>query len=96
MSDRIDPTVKKILYRSTWTSEKLRDTREQFGISQREIAEILGTSKSVISGIELGRNIYGPTFMMYGIVLERYIAYTNGYLPAFRKAGTSDYMVMEV
>ena len=96
MSERIDTTVKKIINRSKWTPEKLRDTREQFGISQREIAEILGTSKSVVSGIELGRNIYGPTFMMYGNVLARYIAYTNGYLLAFRKAGTSDYMVMEV
>ena len=94
--NKIDETTRKILFQSSWTPERLREMRERLGLSQREVADIMGVTKTVVSGIELGRNIYGPAFTNYAMILERYYAYTKGYLPAFRKAGATNYAVLEV
>ena len=88
--------VNKILFQSGWTPEKLRDMRERLGLSQSDIANIIGVSKSTVSHVELGYNLAGPTFFAYCIVLERYYAWVNGYLPSYRKIGMNEFMEIKL
>lgn len=87
----MDNVAKKILFTNTWTLEKLRETREQLGLTQQDIADIIGSSKPVISSLERGANFLGPTFYAYCNVIEKCYAYQMGYVPCYRKVGTSEY-----
>jgi len=89
-------TIKKILFQSTWTPEKLRETREMLGLSQTNVADILGVSKATISHMELGYNANGASFTAYCIVLERLYAYSQGYLPSYRRIGGSQFIEFKV
>ena len=93
---KIGKTEKKILFGSSWTPEKLRQMREALGLSQSDIGDILGVSKSTVSHLELGYNMAGPTFFAYSVALERYYAWTMGYLPSFRKIGMNEFMEIKL
>ena len=73
-----------------WKGNSLRDLRNELKLSQREIADALGVAKSTISNVENERNANPYILTIYGMLLERYYAYENGYLPAYRKIGTDE------
>ena len=75
-----------------WTPEKLRETRKDLGIRQKDIAEILGMTCPAISAIETGKTTSPWAIQLYGIILERYYASLMGYVPAYRKLGDSKFV----
>ena len=84
--------VKQYMYFIEWTPESLRETRRRLGLTQEDIAEVMGLTKSAISCLErrISNNVWA--IQLYGIILERYIAGTQGYIPAFRKIGESTFL----
>ena len=71
---------------------KLRAFREEIGVSQRQIAKMMGSTGPTISSIENG--ITTNPLMLYGYakLLEALYARKKGYIPAFRKTGTSQFI----
>ena len=83
--------LKSLIFLNDWTPEKLVREREALGLSQADIGKILGVSQVTILNIEKGRKTDPFAIQMYGLVLERYYAYTRGYIPAYRKVGENKY-----
>lgn len=83
---------KRDLFPIKWSSDKLREMREALGFSQREFADILGVSKATISHIECDVTKTPLIVLGYSTALERAYAIKNGYIPAYRKIGTSEFI----
>ena len=75
-----------------WTPDKLRETRIQLGLSQKDIGELVGMTGAAVSFLERGQSANLCAIPLYGIILERYWAGIHGYVPAFRKIGESTFM----
>lgn len=67
-----------------WTPEKLRDARINLRLAQRDIAELMGVTVPCISALETGRTLNPWAVALYGIILERYWAGEQGYVPVYR------------
>lgn len=65
--------------------------RETLGLTQEQAGDIFGVTKVTVKNIERGITKDPTKIFAYGTVLERYYAYRQGYLPAFRKEGTNEY-----
>lgn len=92
----IESNVKDILFGHTWTPKSLQYYRVYLGLSQKDIGDILKMSSCRISQIENGRGANKAILLAYGTLLERYYAYTQGYLPSYRKIGTNVQATLEV
>lgn len=77
---------------NNWTPAELRRVRMQLGLTQEDVASIIGMSKVSISRIESGYMTNPWVLQVYGIILERYYAATKGYIPAYRKVGENVFM----
>ena len=75
-----------------WTPETLKKTRKVLELRQSDIAEALNTTQATISNLERGVNASWGSCQLYGILLERYWAYKNGYIPAYRKVGENVFL----
>ena len=73
-----------------WTPQKLRKVRKSLGLSCEEVGEVLGYSRQGIWKIEVGQTANPLIILGYGSVLENWIAYKNGFVPAYRKVGTNE------
>ena len=69
----------------------LRKERLKLGVTQEEIAQVIGVTKATISHIERGLTNSPWALLMYTIIIERYKAYSDGYVPAYRKVGTNEF-----
>ena len=74
-----------------WTPEKLKNTRVELGLSQNDIAELLDVTRGVVYNIENGKSSSPSAVILYGLIIERYWAYMNGYVPAYRKVGKNTF-----
>ena len=83
--------LKDYIHFGEWTAKTLRATRKKLKLTQKDIARFMGLTSSAISSIELGVSTNPWAFVTYGIILERYYAYTKGYVPAFRKIGENEF-----
>ena len=74
-----------------WTAESLKMMREGLGLTQKEMANIIGITKGTISHLECDL-VKNPLIQIgYGTILERCFAMQNGYIPAYRKIGTNEF-----
>ena len=83
--------LRDIVFPHPWTRERLRKFRKELGLKQREIGDILGMSAVTISNLEIGRKTNPALILMYGEALERYYAWTQGYIPSYRKVGEMEF-----
>lgn len=74
-----------------WTPERLKKMRETLGLSQKQIADLIGVSSKSICHIERGRVTSRMILQGYGSMLERIYAKQCGYVPAYRKIGTTEF-----
>lgn len=72
--------------------DKLRAFREEIGVSQRQIAKMIGSTGPTISNIETGETTNLLMIFGYAKILEALYARKKGYIPAFRKVGTSQFI----
>ena len=84
--------IRPYLHFNDWTPEELQRARQKLNLTQDEVAAAIDVSGATISNIEKGKTTNPWALMLYGIILERYYAATKGYIPAFRKPGTSNYL----
>lgn len=84
--------LRPVLYFNDWDGLSLGDERVRLGLTQAEVAKIVGVSPNAISAIERGISNNPWAIQCYGIILERYKAYANGYIPAYKKIGTNELM----
>lgn len=75
--------ITKAMHLNPWTSEQLFAAREYLGLSQKNVADAIGVSKMTISSLERGVAVNGSTAILYGIMLERYYAWTQFLDPEF-------------
>ena len=75
-----------------WTGDDLRKMRLLLGLRQEDIANMIGVSKCTVSHIETGATTHPLTIFGYAVLLERCYASVNGYLPSYRKIGTSNHI----
>ena len=79
-----------------WTPSELKAFREKLHLTQDYVADICGVSPVTISHLETYKVRNPMAIQMYGILLERICAYQQGYLPAFRKTGTNEFMESDI
>ena len=85
--------IRPCLYLSdTKDGKTLKKEREKLGLTQSEVAVAVGVTNVAISHIERGLANNPWALQMYGIILERYKAYQEGYVPAYRKVGTNEFI----
>ena len=89
----IEPGVslKDQLQLRTWTAEEIKIVRKALDLRQQDIADIVGLSKGSIASLETEHSANPWALIAYGIILERYYAYTKGYVSAFRKIGENEF-----
>ena len=75
-----------------WTPESLKCMRHELRMTQEEVGNILGITKAAVGYIERGQTTAPMELLSYGIVLERAWALKRGYVPAYRKIGTNEFM----
>ncbi len=83
--------LRDILFPHEWTPDRLKKLRTEMGLRQRDVGDILGVSQTTITNLELGRLSNPATIQMYGQALERYYAWTQGYIPSYRKVGEAEF-----
>lgn len=83
--------IRPDLHLIDWTPESLKATRVKLGLKQEEVANVVGVSKAAVSNLERNYTTNPWALQMYGIILERYYAHLNGYIPAYRKIGENNY-----
>lgn len=79
--------IRPHLYLKEWTAEKLRNERQALGLTLDDIGNVMGVTGTSIWYIEAGKTVNPWAIQMYGIILERYKAYVENYIPTYRKAG---------
>ena len=82
---------KEYLIPIEWTPQKLCKVRTELGLSREEVGEVLGYSRMGIWRIEAGQTANPLIILGYGSVLENWIAYKKGCVPAYRKVGTNEF-----
>lgn len=75
-----------------WTPESLKKMRKELGMTQEDVGDILGITKAAVGYIERGQTTSPLQVLAYGIVLERVWALHKGYIHAYRKIGTNEFM----
>lgn len=75
-----------------WTPETVKETRKNLGLTQYDVAEALCVTQPTIAHLERGDSASWHLIQLYGIFLERYWAYNNGFIPAYRKVGENIYL----
>lgn len=83
--------LKDILFPHEWTPERLRALRTEMELRQKDVGDIIGMSKTTISNIELSKVTNPAVVQMYGLALERYYAWSQGYIPSYRKIGEMEF-----
>lgn len=68
---------------------ELQKERILLGLTQKDVAKAIGVTATAISCIETGKAANPWAIQMYGIILERYKAYIEDYIPTYRKEGTT-------
>ena len=63
--------------------EELKEKREELHISRPEIANLLGISDQSVYNIERGTSGSEASVILYSMILDRYDAYLDGYVPCF-------------
>lgn len=76
----------------TWTPEMLKKKRLELELTQSEVAAVVGVTNVAISSIERGVACNPWAIQLYGIILERYEAAKNNYIPGYRKIGTNEFL----
>ena len=76
----------------TWTPEMLKKKRLELELTQSEVAAVIGVTNVAISSIERGIACNPLAIQLYGIILERYEAAINNYIPGYRKIGTNEFL----
>ena len=84
--------LRPVLKLNVWDGPSLNTERVKLGLTQAEIAKIMDVTPNSISAIERGISNNPWTIQCYGIILERYRAYVDGYIPAYKKIGTNELM----
>lgn len=78
-----------------WTPQKLRKVRVSLGLSCEDVGKVLGYSRMGVWRIEDGQTANPLIILGYGSVLEKWMAYKKGYVPAYRKVGTNEFKEIE-
>ena len=76
----------------SWTPEMLKKKRNELGLTQSEIAAVVGVTNIAVGHIERGVASNPWAIQLYGIILERYEAAKNDYIPGYRKIGTNEFL----
>ena len=84
--------VAQYMHFGNWDGKSLQETRNKLGLTQKDIADVIGVTPVAICYIETGKSSNPWAIQMYGIVLERYWAGIHGYIPAYRKIGENHFM----
>lgn len=87
----MDEYISRHLYPVRWTKEALKTNRENLGLTQEDVAYMLGVTRCTIKNIELGITKDPLKVFAYGTILERYFALKQGYTPAYRKIGSNSF-----
>ena len=95
--------ISKAMHLNPWTPEQLKAARESLGLSQQNIADALGVSNATVCNLENGVQTYPANAILYGIVLERYYAWTQFLEPEYtalrvgrRTGGSPDWAYREI
>ncbi len=75
-----------------WTPELLLETRESLGLTRKYVADIFEVSVVTIRNLEMHKVKNQLAIIAYGNFLERYKAYQDGYIHAYRKIGEQKFM----
>lgn len=81
--------IRPHLYFKEYKPEQLQNERIKLNLTQKEVGNAIGVTPVAISAIETGKTSSPWIIQLYGIVLERYKAYCEGYIPTYRKEGTT-------
>ena len=87
----MDDELLNVIFPIKWTPQGLKRIREELRLTQQQAGDIFGVTKVTVKNIECGITRDPMKVFAYGTALERYYAYRQGYLPAYRKEGTNEY-----
>ena len=88
----MEKLTRRDLFPINLTPYDLKTIRQNLELTQEDIGNIVGVTKAVICNIEGGRMNDPLKLLAYQIILERIMAYNQGYVPAYRKVGTNTYI----
>lgn len=66
-----------------YTPQELKALRQRLELSKEEVGHLIGVTGQTIYNVECGKNVAPAYAILYGLVLERYAAWLDGYIPAF-------------
>lgn len=88
----MEKLTRRDLFPINFSPYDMKTIRQDLNLTQEDIGNIVGVSKAVICNIEAGRMNDPLKLLAYQIILERIMAYHQGYVPAYRKVGTNEYI----
>lgn len=72
--------------------DEMKQFREKYYISKADIEKYLGITMKTTGKIEDGYSVSKSIENLYSLGLERIMMLSKGYVPAYRKIGTNEYV----